>query len=110
MPGVGSGFYIRHNGLVHPVGGWRTVGNGNLTTGCPVNTTDTIDTGDDAAPFAIGNFLWAIPHEYENEAGAAVPYTIANHVMSATAAGAATIEKAGAGPFTKAANDPTTSY
>jgi hypothetical protein len=96
--------------MAHPVGGWRTVGNGNATTGNPVNTSDTIDSGDDSPPFAIGNFLWAIPHEYQNGAGAAVPYTLANHVMSATAAGAATIQKAGAGPFTKNAADPTSTY
>ena len=110
VAGVGSGFYARHNGRIHattssPV----TIGSCNVTTGCRVNGTDTVDTGDDGPPFSAGDFLWAIPWRY-HVGSSITAFTTANHHQTADAAGKTTIEKAGAGPFSKNASDPTSPF
>jgi hypothetical protein len=71
---------------------------------------DTIDTGDKGPPFSVGEFTWPIPREYRVNGGPATQYTVVTHHQTADAAGKATIEKGGAGPFSKNANDPTSSY
>jgi hypothetical protein len=108
--GVGIGFYGFLNGRVHATGGWNTVGRGNSVTGCQENSVDTVFTGANGPPYSVGFFLWPIEWQYRAGAGAPVPFTIANHIQWANAAGRASIMKIGAGPFSRNAADPTSAY
>jgi hypothetical protein len=107
---VASGFYAVFNGIPHSATATPiAIGNCNITTGC-LGGTDTVDTNDKGPPFSVGDFLWAIPWQYKVTGGTLKNFTVANHHQMADAAGKATIEKAGAGPFSKNANDPPSSY
>jgi outer membrane protein OmpA-like peptidoglycan-associated protein len=108
--GVGIGFYGYLNGRVHATGSWFTVGPGNIATGCLVNTVDTVFTGAKGPPYSVGFFLWPIERQYRVGTGAPVTFTIANHIQWVDAAGKATITKHGAGPFSRNAADPTSTY
>ncbi len=116
--GVGTGFYSYHNGDPHNQGDWLTVGGdgrcGIISAGvmsCKINTTDTVDTRDDPAPFSDGTFYWNIPWQYMLvSGGTAKEFYRALHYMTANSVGRATIQKAGAGPFAKNASDPTSTY
>ncbi len=100
-----TGFFASANGAVHPPGGVFAVTGCNIVTGCKA-FDDFIFSGDWSPPFANGNFNWPIPWRYVVN-GSPVQFFTANHHMTSDAAGNATIEKAGAGPFTKNASDPT---
>jgi hypothetical protein len=123
VAGVGTGFYSYLNGKVHaPTATFVVIVGCNVTTGCHTSpgVVDTVDTGDcgplgcsDGGPahaFAAGDFKWPIPWQYQIGAGSKTQFTTATHHQTADAAGTATIEKAGAGPFSKMAGDPTSGY
>jgi hypothetical protein len=110
---VASGYYASLNGLPHPPTAIpKPVGNCNTTNGCTLlnGAYDTVDTNDGSTPFSIGNFLWAIPWNYQVGSAALTQFTTANHSQTTDATGKATIQKAGAGPFSKNANDSTSTY
>ncbi len=107
---VATGYFAPLNGKAHPPTATPIQISGcNITTGC-IAGDDVVDTNDDSPPFAIGDFLWAIPWQYQLNAGALTTFTTANQHITSDAAGTATIEKAGAGPFSKKATDPTTTF
>jgi hypothetical protein len=110
--GVGSGYFAFLNGYQHPpTDPPASVGFCDSVLGCEVlNTIDQVDTGDGPPPFSNGDFLWPIPWQYQAPGGALTTFMTANHHQTADATGTATISKAGAGPFSKNASDPTTSY
>jgi glycosyltransferase involved in cell wall biosynthesis len=110
VAGVGTGYLAPLNGIVHPVGALVTVGTGNSANGCQANGTDTVDSGDRPPPFSVGDFLWAIPWQFSVAGSARQTFTTANHHMTADAAGTATIAKKGAGPFSRAVGDPTSTF
>jgi hypothetical protein len=112
---VATGYLSFWNGVEHQISQVMTVGAGNVKNGCKVNTTDTVESGVVTPPFAIGDFLWAIPWRF----GVRVPspgkpptavFATANHHATADATGRATIKKKGAGPFSAEAADPTSGY
>lgn len=110
VAGIGTGFYSYLNGRIHTTGSFFAVGPGNSTTGSQILVIDTIDTGDTSPPFSIGDFRWPIPREYRVNGGIPTQYTVITHHQFADSNGKATIEKGGAGPFSRNANDPTSSY
>jgi len=69
-----------------------------------------VDTQDDPPPFSVGDFLWAIPWQFKVGSGALTTFTTLNHHSTADATGKATIEKGGAGRYSKNASDPTSTY
>lgn len=114
---VSSGYLSDLHPQVHPLGTVVTVGDGDASTGCMVNCTDTVHGTKAHTPYAKGDFLWQIPWRY----GVDVPspgmppsdttvFTTADQHATADATGRATIEKKGAGPFSEDANDPTSGY
>jgi hypothetical protein len=109
---VASGYFASLNGSSHPpTTPPASIGSCDSVIGCQVlGVVDTVDTNDDPPPFSTGDFLWAIPWQYQAPGGVLTTFTTANHHSTANAAGTATIQKAGAGPFSKNATDPTTSY
>jgi hypothetical protein len=109
---VASGYFASLNGDPHPpTPNPLPAGSCDSVIGCQVlSAVDTVDTGDDPPPFSSGDFVWPIPWQYQAPGGALTTFTTANHHSTAAATGTATISKAGAGPFSKNASDPTTSY
>jgi hypothetical protein len=110
---VASGYFASLNGHAHPPTSTPlpTIGSCDSVIGCQVlNVVDTVDTQDDPPPFSSGDFLWPIPWQYQAPGGALTTFTTVNHHSTADATGTATISKAGAGPFSKNASDPTTTY
>jgi hypothetical protein len=106
-----SGFFAASNGQVHPpTNPPVSIGQCDSVIGCEVNGTDTIDSGNNPPPFSVGDFLWQIPWQYKSSTGSLTAFTIVNHHETADATGKGTIEKGGAGPFSKNASDPTSSY
>jgi len=65
---------------------------------------------DDSPPFSTGDFVWAIPWRYQVSGGTLTTFTTVNEHFTADATGMATAEKAGAGPYSKKASDPTTTF
>jgi hypothetical protein len=110
VAGVGTGYYAGQNGVPHAVGAWVTVGPGDSGRGSKVNGVDTVDSGDNDPPFSKGDFQWNIPWEYRANGGPGTEFTRALHHDTISAKGDATIEKKGAGPFSKKANDPTSTF
>jgi len=110
VPAVASGFYANFSGLAHPQDTFGGVGGCNVTTGCLVNPHDMVDSGDKGPPFSVGDFVWAIPWQYWVGGAARTTFTTATHHMFTDATGKASIEKAGAGPFSKNAADATSTY
>lgn len=108
--GTGSGFYSSLNGLTHPLGSFVSIGSCALATGCQILGVDMVDTGDKSGPFSNGTFSWPIPWQYRVGTGSAQAFTTATHLQHATSTGAADIQKAGAGPFTKQVNDATSNF
>ncbi len=106
---VATGFFASVNGEVHPLGDVLSIANCNINTGCTPGD-DTVDSNDNPPPFSVGDFLWAIPWQYQASGGAFIAFTTVNHHETADATGLATIEKAGAGPYSKNASDPTSTY
>ncbi len=109
-PGTGTGFYSHHNGRSHPVGSWVTIGGGNSSDGSKINGVDTVQSGTDKAPYSAGTFNWPIPWNFKVGSGTEKNFTTANHYMEADATGTVSISKKGAGPYTKAASDASSSY
>ncbi|MFE9451617.1 glycosyltransferase [Streptomyces sp. NPDC006739] len=111
VAGVGSGYLAGLNGIVHPLGGIVTIGTGDAAKGSKVNGTDTVNSGNLGTPFSAGDFLWAIPWLFGlTGTTPATQFTTANHHMTADSTGRATIEKKGAGPFSRVPADPTTNF
>ena len=110
VKGIGSGFYASLNGLVHATGSDISVASCSSTTGCKVQGVDEVDTGDNGPPFSVGSFLWPIPWEFRLPGKTYSAFTTANHSQAADAAGKASIGKAGAGPFSKNAADPSSTF
>jgi hypothetical protein len=111
---VASGTLSGLDGNVHPFGSWMTIANGNIATGCQVNTVDSVSTST-SSPSGFGPFtdwtglqVWPIQWEYQAPGGAVQPLVIAFHICSIDSAGKATISKAGAGPFSRVVADGTT--
>jgi len=110
-----TGYFASLNGELHdPTANPENIGSCDSVIGCQVLATDTVDTLDDPPPFSNGDFLWPIPWQYKAPEGALTTFTTANQRMSAVAtsstAAIATISKAGAGPYSKNASDPTTTF
>jgi len=103
-PGVGTGWFSDDTGDQHPVGDPITIHNNK------VNGVDTVSTGIKHAPYAEGTFDWPIPWEYKEGGSPWEPFTIANHAEVSDGTGRASIEKKGAGPFTKDLDAPTSGY
>lgn len=111
VPAVAVGWLIAWNGLVHAVGVTHTI------TGNKVDCIDTVFSGQKAPPppYAAGSFLWAIPWQYSLDNGTTwTTFTTANHQAASAAVGvddgSATIQKAGAGPFTALASAAGSNY
>jgi hypothetical protein len=111
-----KGYLTHADPQVHALGLRVKVGVGNATKGTQVMCTDTVSTGHPLhPPYGDGDFKWAIPFRY----GGPIPspgkpptieFTKANHHATADASGTGTIEKQGAGPFTRKATDATSGY
>ena len=108
--GTGTGFYAYLNGKPHDVGDWCNINPGNISTGCPVEFEDKVYSEDKGPPYSPGQFVWPIPWEYRTDDGVAHQLVIANHNQVADEAGKCTIQKNGAGPFSKNADDATSSW
>jgi hypothetical protein len=116
-PAVASGYFASLNGDLHtPTSSPIPIGSCDSVIGCKVEAPggDRIDTGDDPPPFSNGDFVWSIPWQYQAPGGALTTFTTVNHHSTAVAisstAATATIEKGGAGPFSKNSSDPTTTF
>lgn len=108
---VASGFLASRNGRVHPEGSWFDVLAGNSTTGCQIDSVDSVQTADLPGPFSDGDFLWRIPWIYRvGRSGAEVQFTIADQHSTSDSAGTATIQKIGSPVFSKAVGDATVDY
>ena len=108
---VADGFLQSRNGVVHPEGSWFDVLRGNNTTGCQIDSLDSVRTADLPGPYSDGDFLWRIPWNYRvGTSGAAVQFTTADQHATADASGTATIQKIGSPVFSKAASDATVDY
>lgn len=104
---VATGWLAAWNGLAHAVGAACTI------TGTKVNGIDTVSSGQKSPPppYAVGDFLWPIPWQCSTDGGTTwTQIVIANHHATCSATGVASISKAGAGPFTKNAADPSSGY
>jgi hypothetical protein len=112
--GEGKGYLSGLNGKPHEIGTVVPVGKGNASKGSPVLGDDSVWVRRAHTPYSDGYFLWPIPWHI----GARVPspgkkpldskpFTTANHHATADATGRATIEKKGAGPFSRVPDDPT---
>ena len=92
------------NCAMHPLGGTMQIINCNILTGC-FAFQDIIDTGDGPPPCTNGDFVWDIPWNYVFGAGSAHLITTARHHQYTTSPDRTSVEKAGAGPFTKRVSD-----
>ena len=112
-----SGYLKKMDRAPHPVGQMVPVGAGNDANGPEVLATDTVgaDRGQELPPpYAVGDFLWPIPWLWK----ASIPspgttpaeFTRAFHHATADATGKATIEKKGAGPFSRVPADLTSGF
>ncbi|MGI9105882.1 MAG: DUF4114 domain-containing protein [Pyrinomonadaceae bacterium] len=106
--GIGTGYFASINDEVHPLGGTTPVSNCNTRTGC--KAFDDLVQMEGPPPFADGEFIWPIPWMYVIGTGSPTTFFTANHHQLSDATGKGTIEKAGAGPFTKLSTDRTTYY
>jgi len=105
--GTATGCLAAKNGEVHSLGSWCGVEEGDITTGCRIQTMDSIRTGLYSAPFGTGGtFTWVIPNEYRVNGGNAHEAFDTTHSEVVTGAGGATISKAGHSE-TRALNDAT---
>ena len=108
---VASGFLAGRNGVVHPEGSWFDVLAPNNTTGCKIDSLDSVRTADLPGPYSDGDFLWRIPWQYRvGTSGTEVQFTIADQHATSDGAGTATIQKIGSPVFSKAPADPTVEY
>jgi len=112
--GIGTDTLSGLNGRVHPIGGWMSIGTGNVATGCPVNTVDSVWTSTSSPSSFLGFFVdwsglfvWPIQWEYQAPGAAVSPLVVANHLCVINRTGTANISKAGAGPFSRVLADPT---
>lgn len=104
---VATGWLAFKNGQPHAVGAVHTI------TGTRVDCVDTVASGQKSPPpaYAVGDFLWPIPWQCSTDGGTTwAQIVIANHHETCSAAGVASISKAGAGPFTKNAADVNSNY
>ncbi|MCI5224184.1 MAG: hypothetical protein D3924_16315 [Candidatus Electrothrix sp. AR4] len=113
VAGIANGFFAGDNGDMHPMPGWNNVGPGNIANGCKeLYNYDTIESGPHNGPYAVGNFTWNIPIEYDDGTNGvqAIPGGTLSHVERIEANGDMTIHKGAGGPFTKRLNDPNSNY
>jgi hypothetical protein len=107
---VATGFFASANGQLHSAGPLIAVSGCNTTTGC-TGGDDQVGPDGWAPPFSTGDFVWHLPWQYQTPAGGALNmFTAVTHHQTADGNGLATIEKAGAGPFSKLASDPTSTF
>ncbi|MCJ0761734.1 hypothetical protein [Variovorax terrae] len=93
-----------YNNLPHAIGQTHTI------TGAVVDCVDNVSSGTKYAPYGIGDFNWPIPWQASLDNGTTwTSFMTANHHATSTGEGAASLEKAGAGPFQKNAADATSS-
>jgi hypothetical protein len=107
-----TGWLSSANGAPHNEGAWRPIGACDANTGCYVFSIDTVENATIGPPYGVGTFNWPIPWRYR-KAGTTSSGTIfytANHYATADNIGTATIQKAGAGPFSRVPSDPTSTY
>jgi hypothetical protein len=108
---VASGFFASANGEVHQASNPPlAIFPCDSVLGCQVHGGDQVDSDDNPPPFSVGDFLWQIPWQYQSSTGSLTNFTIVYHHETADANGKGTIAKGGAGPYTKNASDPTTTY
>jgi GT2 family glycosyltransferase len=108
--GIGSGYLVGSNGIVHPVGPLIAVSGGNSTTGSQLIGFDTVQSEELGPPFTTGDFLWPIPWRFQVGTAPISTFTTANHHETADGVGTATIAKKGAGPFSRVPSDPTSGF
>jgi hypothetical protein len=103
------GWLSSMNGLPHPTGSWRDVGDGNNVKGCKVDVIDEVYSGEKAPPppYAEGDFNWPIPWQYRAPEGSVTTLTIANHHATSDSSGQAVLEKKGASGSRVPSNDTT---
>ena len=109
--GIGTGFYSSFNGDPHATGSWNGVDDGDINNGCKEDYPQDEIWTEQGPPYSIGDFVWPIPVEYKADDG--VVHTLTanqNHHEEADANGKCTISKYGAGPFSKNASDPNSSW
>lgn len=109
---VATGYLAVWNGKQHQTGSWMSIGPGNINTGCRVYTIDAVRSGTLGPPYSAGDFIWQIPWEFRVGSSGSPVYSFFrnHHAYSLDASGTAYIEKAGAGPFSKKASDPTSGF
>ena len=109
-----TGWLAGSNGDTHTTGNWFTVANCSSTTGCQIQALDGIynqyPQNYGGTMWGNGEFKWNIPREWRIGTGSATQYTTLLHHFVSDAAGKGTISKGGAGPFSKNANDPTSTF
>ena len=97
-------------GVVHPANTFGPGHAGNAATGTPVSPPpDGIFSGSRGPARTVlgvpicgaSDFLWAIPWEFSVAGGPRTRFAIANHHATSSFFCDATIEKGGAGPFTR---------
>ncbi len=113
LPSIATGYYSSLSQEEHLTNGPYNITNCNATTGCQTFTSphDTVYTGEGLPPYAVGELLWPIPWMYvvvEGGQQIATQFATGNHHQTSDQNGKATIEKAGAGPFSANASDRTT--
>jgi hypothetical protein len=110
---IASGYLSAFSGYPHsPYPLSVDIGDCNIVRGCRVLADDEVISEFipyPNIPFSTGDFLWPIPWEFYTT-NRSYSVGIGNHHIISNAAGDATLRKAGAGPFTKNYNDPTTNW
>jgi hypothetical protein len=113
---VAQGFYASQNNIPHPPTGFMTpVTDCNITTGCKA-FLDQVYTGawpaDPILGFYYGDFSWpivwlyALNSDLDPAFNGQTQFTTATHYHESNNIGTASIQKKGAGPFSKVIGDP----
>lgn len=109
-----TGWLAPSNNTTHPTGSWLPVANCALSTGCLIQAVDTVyneyPQNYGGTTWGVGDFQWNIPREWRVGTGSATQYTTLLHHFVSDSTGKGTISKDGAGPFSKNASDPTSTY
>ncbi len=109
-----TGWLAPANGTPHSIGNWLPVANCTLSTGCKIQAIDTVYSQYTAfyggPMWGNGIFDWNIPREWRVGTGSPTQYTTLLHHFVSDSTGKGTISKGGAGPFSKNAADPTSTY
>jgi hypothetical protein len=114
IPAVATGWlYAPLNGVSHypdPIP--RAIGSGNINTGSLVSREDGVWTGilRPNPTYGIGDVYWDIPWKYVTSSGNRGLIGIARQHATSDQVGTATIEKVGAGPYSRVPSDPTSDW